>query len=153
LGERFNVEPDKIEAALQQLEQEARIIRASDGRLSANRVTVPVGSQTGWEAAVFDHFQALVSSVGRKLSLGAKSRSDDRVGGATLSFDVAKGHPYEHEVYGLLKRFRAEINEVWNRVATYNKSNPVDDASKVRVTFYMGQNVNRLDSGAESDGE
>ena len=107
---------------------------------------LPVGSQVGWGAAVYDHFQAMAKAIAHKLnSHGARSAQDDQIGGATLSFDLYPGHPQEAEVLSLLKRYRAEINELWSRVVeTTNEARsqgeePHEDAFK--VTFYMGQNI------------
>lgn len=107
----------------------------------ARTLTVPVNSNCGWEAAVWDHFQAVVTAIGIKLQRGApKSEADDIVGGATLSFDVYPGHPHSERVYGLLKRVRADVNEIWSEVAEYNR-NHLPPAEKSRVTFYFGQSV------------
>jgi hypothetical protein len=71
------------------------------------------------------------------------------VGGATLSFDVHPGHPYEARVLGLLREVRARVNELWNDVEAYNGKNR-DPARRVRRTyFYFGQYVE--DSGEDLD--
>lgn len=116
---------------------------------------LPVGSQVGWGAAVYDHFQAMAKAIANKLNRhGARSAQDDEIGGATLSFDIHSGHPYEAEVLSLLKRYRDEINELWAKVAETNHEarergdETPEDA--VKVTFYMGQNVEeRTCVGAE----
>ena len=107
---------------------------------------LPVGDQLGWGAAVYDHFQAMAKAIAHKLnSHGARSAQDDQIGGATLSFDLYPGHPHEAEVLSLLKRYRAEINELWTQVVeTTNEARargeePHEDSFK--VTFYMGQNI------------
>jgi hypothetical protein len=65
------------------------------------------------------------------------------IGGATLSFDVHPGHPLEAEVYDLLRSMRAQVNELWGRLSAHNRAHPIADADKVKVTFYLGQNVER----------
>ena len=107
---------------------------------------LPVGDQVGWGAAVYDHFQAMAKAIAHKLnSHGARSAQDDQIGGATLSFDIYPGHPKESEVLSLLKRYRAELNELWSQVvdttceAKEQGEDPPTDTYK--VTFYMGQNV------------
>jgi hypothetical protein len=48
----------------------------------------------GWEAAVFDHYQALVIALTTKLRLGqTHAAPNDTVGGSTFGFDVWPGHP------------------------------------------------------------
>jgi hypothetical protein len=107
---------------------------------------VPVGAEHGWEAAVFDHFQAVVRAIGSKVRRGlARSAHDDVVGGATLTFDVHPGHPYRDQVLGLLKRVRSEVNDLWTQVQRHNEQNPVPEESKFEVSFYFGQSVTPSD--------
>lgn len=132
-----------LSAVLGDLGSQAHIEKAEDesGGYVARTLTVPVDSSCGWEAAVWDHFQAVVTAIGIKLQRGApKSEADDIVGGATLSFDVYPGHPHSERVYGLLKRVRADVNEIWAEVAEYNREH-VPPNDKSRVTFYFGQSV------------
>ncbi|HWZ87572.1 MAG TPA: hypothetical protein VNW92_01945 [Polyangiaceae bacterium] len=131
----------RVDAALQLLIDQGRVCE-HDGQFTADTLSIPVGAEQGWEAAVFDHFQSVCTAIARKLRQGAKqSRSDDRVGGATLAFDVHDGHPYKDEVYESLARVRAQMNELWQRVVDYDRDNPVPDGQKQRVTFYFGQTV------------
>jgi hypothetical protein len=110
--------------------------------LRCSTLAIPVGSEQGWEAAVFDHFRAVATAIAAKLrTMGARSKANDAIGGATLSFDLEPGHPFEQEVYGLLKRVRADVNQVWDRVTAYNDKHPVDPESRIEVTFYVGQSV------------
>jgi hypothetical protein len=130
-----------VEAALRILLEQGRIYER-DGQFASDTLTIPVGATQGWEAAVFDHFQALCTALASKLRRGAKrSKADDIVGGATLAFDVHDGHPFKAEVYGSLARVRAELNELWGKVVEYDKEHPVPEDQKQRVTFYFGQYV------------
>lgn len=125
----------------------------ADGRLStgdperlndlrAGQLLIAVDAETGWEAAVFDHFQALVSAVGAKLQgAGPRSSQGDIVGGTTLTFDVSEQHPLYPEVLGLLARVRGDLNAVWKRVCDHNAEHPLSEDERVRVRFYFGQNV------------
>jgi hypothetical protein len=130
---------EDVEAALEQVIRDGRVERDERGDLRAAVFVVPLGEKRGWEAAVFDHFGAVASAIASKVQRGPGSRAGDRVGGATLSFDVSPGHPYEAEVYGLLARIRTDVNELWSR------------AEKVKVTFYFGQNVEQDGSVSPSD--
>jgi len=116
--------------------------RSGEPWLRCATLLIPVGSEQGWEAAVFDHFRAMATAIAAKLrTLGARSKPNDAIGGATMSFDLEPGHPHEQEVYGLLQRVRADVNQVWDRVTAYNAEHPVDLDKRIEVTFYVGQSV------------
>jgi hypothetical protein len=140
LAELLSCSSDDIERALEQLVADGRV-RRDGAELHADVFVVRVGDKRGWEAAVFDHFSAVASAIAAKVQRGPGSLPDDRIGGATLSFDVYRGHPHESEVYGLLSRIRADVSELWTRVSTENRAHPISDTDKVKVTFYFGQRV------------
>lgn len=129
-----------VDAAVERLSSDGRI-REQAGEWSCETCFIPQGTAVGWEAAVFDHFQALVAALCIKLRQGAiRSLPSDVVGGSTWSFDVWAGHPHAEEVYGLLKRQRAEVTALRTRVTAYNEQvGRPEDAD--RVTFYLGQSV------------
>jgi len=130
-----------VEAAIEILLGQGRISER-DGQFTADTLSIPVGAAQGWEAAVFDHFQAVCTALALKLRRGAKlSKADDIVGGATLAFDVHDEHPFKDEVFGNLAKVRAQMNELWERVVAYDKEHPVPEGQKQRVTFYFGQSV------------
>lgn len=118
--------------------------------LYAAELVIAVEAQKGWEAAVFDHYQALVSAIGAKLqATGARSSRGDVIGGTTLTFDVSDEHPLKGEVLGLLARVRGDLNAVWDRVCAYNAEHPLSEEERTRVRFYFGQNV--IDSDTKED--
>jgi hypothetical protein len=131
--------------AIDALIQEGRIERAQhEGSevLVCRRLTIPVGSEQGWETAVFDHFRASATAIVAKLQRkGPRSSHGDVVGGSTLSFSIRPGHPFEEQVYGLLTRVRTDLNQLWEQVAAHNQANPLDPEERIEVTFYFGQNV------------
>lgn len=142
LRERLGVvKAETLETALAELERDGSVRRDASGRYQSSMVTIPVGSRVGWEAAVFDHFQAVAKAIAAKLQLGPRSREQDIVGGATLSFDICAGHPLEAAVVGLLQRVRKEANELWQELEEHNRRQPVPEEQRIQVTFYMGQNV------------
>jgi hypothetical protein len=147
LSAQLAIEPADLETALAQLEQGGLIECQGIGAAAvfrAGKFLVPVDAEHGWEAAVFDHFQAVVRAIGLKLRSGVpRSVRDDVVGGATLSFDLCDGHPYLDEALALLRKVRAEVNELWTKVQTYNESHPICDEDKIDVSFYFGQSVVR----------
>lgn len=155
LSKRLPLDDALIEHAVADLVADARVSRPNDSRaapLTAATFTVPVGGEKGWESAVYDHFQAVTSAIANKLRIsGARSSGADVVGGATLSFDLYRGHPHEREVYGLLERVRAEVNELWQQVRAANTARPVAEEERIRVTFYFGQNVDDVESVEDSN--
>ncbi|MDD9933788.1 MAG: hypothetical protein OXT09_09300 [Myxococcales bacterium] len=154
LAEAVGMSGQSIAEPLAELEAEGRIECGDDGKWRAATLTIPVGAQAGWEAAVFDHYQAVAKAIAHKLRGGSpRSESRDVIGGATLSFDVHPGHPHGEEVYALLHDIRAQVNALWDRVSTHNRDNP-PPPERDRVTFYFGQNVEELDEsepGEEGD--
>jgi hypothetical protein len=134
------------EQAVAALIEDGRVERVQNesGRelLRCTTLVIPVGAERGWEAAVFDHFRAVATAIAAKLrNAETRSRNEDLIGGSTLSFSIERGHPFEAQVYGLLKRVRADINALWNQVTEYNAARPVDPEQRVEVTFYFGQSV------------
>jgi hypothetical protein len=142
-----------IEHAIEALLHDGRIDREQQGGvelLVCRKLSIPVGAELGWEAAVFDHFRAVATAIAAKLHRqGARSSHGDIVGGSTLTFSIRAGHPFEQEVYGLLARVRADLNELWSRVAAHNQANVLDPEQRTEVTFYFGQNV----IAAEAEGK
>ncbi|HEX4341304.1 MAG TPA: hypothetical protein VH062_35590 [Polyangiaceae bacterium] len=139
-----------VDHAVEGLIAEGRV-RREGGTLSAESFVVPVGSEQGWEAAVFDHFSAVASAIAAKVRRGARSDAGDVVGGATLTFEVAPDHPNLEEVYGLLARIRRDVNDVWARVMQHNERHALDEARKIKVTVYFGQNVDDSDEDVQEE--
>jgi hypothetical protein len=124
----------------------------SPGLLSANTFLVPVGTEQGWEAAVFDHFQTVAKAIAAKARCGKTVSSHrDTIGGATLSFDLTPDHPYADEVLGLLAKIRKDVNELWGKVSSYNQKCPIPDSKRTRVFFYFGQNVETFNEENEHE--
>ncbi|MDX2050806.1 MAG: hypothetical protein SFV15_00350 [Polyangiaceae bacterium] len=146
---RLNVQPVLVEAAFAALLAEGRVVQDLDpNRYSAKTLLVPVGSTSGWEAAVFDHFKAMAGAIASKLRGGTpQSKHADVVGGATLHFEISAGHPHEEEVLNLLSAHRAAVNALWTRVCAHNAEHPIPESDIVTVCHYFGQNV----IGAESE--
>jgi hypothetical protein len=141
-----------VDRALTHLEREGRV-RDVGGKFRADTFVVPVGSAKGWEIAVFDHFSAVARAIAAKVLRGApQSEADDVVGGATLTFELSASHPLRSEVRGLLRRVRAEVNELWSRVGEHNDRHPLGDAEKELVTFYFGQNAEDRDTDERENG-
>ncbi|HVU03693.1 MAG TPA: hypothetical protein VHE30_18165 [Polyangiaceae bacterium] len=135
--------------AVQTLVAEGKL--AEEGAsLRAVDLVVPVGSTLGWEVAVFDHFRAVVNAIAAKVRLGrASSAGSDVVGGATLSFDVHPGHPFEPRVERLLQDVRRDVSALWNDVEAYNAEHPPPAGALRRIFFYFGQYVERSDDDGD----
>ncbi len=143
LGTELALAPEVVSRALAALFADERVADVN-GKLVAQTLHIPVGSEQGWEVAVSDHFRAMASAIIAKLRV-ARSEANDRVGGATLAFTVPAGHPFEEQVYGLLERTRRDVNALWNAVTEYNRQSPPPESAP-RVTFYFGQNVTGPDT-------
>lgn len=151
LAKALRLDDQAVADALDRLVGDGEVRVDADGLAVCEACMIPVGASAGWEAAVFDHYQALAKAVANKLrTIGAESRFHDRVGGATLSFDISEHHPEAEVVLGLLEKVRADLNEVWDRVVALESEQPVPEEEKIKVTFYFGQNVEFLGEDADA---
>lgn len=154
LADAVGVPRSSLEAPLAGLQGDGRISRDDSGGWTAPTLSIAVGAAAGWEAAVFDHYQAVAKAIAHKLRGGARlSQSKDIVGGATLSFDIHPDHPHESEVLALLQDTRQRINQLWEQVSSYNRAHPPPN-DRTRVTFYFGQNVEgQTENGTPSNAQ
>lgn len=113
-----------------------RVERLGSGELRALEFIVPLGATVGWEAAVFDHVQAVVQTICQRLRNEEEDR--DWVGGSTYTFDVWSGHPLEAEVKGQLSELRRRCGELRLRVSNYNNENGIAKQYE-QITTYLGQ--------------
>ena len=125
---------------------EARESTEADERAGATvyasrELFIPIDAAVGWEAAVYDHFQALVGTICRKLALPANAREQELTGGSTYSFAVWPGHPHEDEVTATLKRFRAEQSALRAKVDAFNAAHGIAEAERRKVITYAGQHI------------
>jgi hypothetical protein len=121
----------------------------------STRFDVPVGQSEGWEAAVLDHFQAVVTALCVKLRLGtARSADREAVGGSTYMLDVWPGHPMAEEARSTLSRLRELVSDLRTRIDEHNAaSERPRDASDGEVTVYVGQFVKTNDDQGATDDE
>jgi hypothetical protein len=148
LSEVLNVPLEEVQSCLAYLVTAGKV-KKEDDHYEALTFDIPVGASHGWEAAVCDHFRAVSNAIAAKVE-SPRSRSDDRIGGTTFKFTVYEGHPSAERVFGLLARFREELNELWEATSAHNAAHPIpEDAT--RVTFYFGQNL--TSDGLASEGE
>lgn len=152
LIQQTSLPPERIDEALEALLIEGRIYQeASDADedggggevlYHCEACIIPMSDPAGWEAALFDHFQAMVRAVCIKLREGRLGTLPaDVLGGSTYSFDVWDGHPYEKRVLGLLKSMREQVSELRSDVTAYNQQQKTRPPSSYEVNFYCGQSV------------
>jgi hypothetical protein len=148
-----SVSPEELDRALERLLAQGRIeAQEQDGttRYVSRVLFIPIDASVGWEAAVFDHFHALVSTICAKLGLSPSAKEHDSVGGSTYSFSVWPGHPFEQEVLATLKRFRSEQSALRAKVDTHNQSHGIP-ARHTKVVTYAGQHL--IDEGEDESKE
>lgn len=124
-----------------------RIESAGEARYRARAFAVPLGAEHGWEAALLDHYHALVRTMCQKLRGPAEAHEADTVGGSTYTFAVWEGHPLRDEVLRSLARFRSQHSELRERVDTYNRAHPLP-ARYEQVVVYGGQSVTPEDDSS-----
>jgi hypothetical protein len=146
LAEIVPVDDALLDASLSRLVAESAVCRTtteSGVTYDCATCVIEAGDAAGWEAAVFDHYQAMVSALVAKLRSG-KRRADfaDQVGGSTFVFDLWRGHPLLDDALGYLRRVREQGSLLRKRIAEHNESNAAQaGAAAVRVVAYVGQTV------------
>lgn len=155
LGSHLGLPSNDLDASLARLVASKSIVQTavngSDG-YAAHGFVVSLDQASGWEAAVFDHFQAVVTTICRKLTVDANTATGpDHVGGSTFTLEVWPGHPLEAEVLGELGRFRERLGDLRGRVLAYNRASAVP-RQRSKVVIYGGQSVVEHDDQEESDG-
>lgn len=138
LRRQISVPEPALRDAIEALCSDGRVIE-QEGRLVAPSFDIPVGAEFGWEAAISDHFRAMVTAIALKLKHG-RAAHGDRNGGETLGFLVHDDHPMQQQVYDLLQSTRQRVDQLWTQVVEYNRAHPPPENSD-RVTFYFGQSV------------
>jgi len=155
IAERIPMDATELGNVLSSLVTEGRVAVKGQGSktsYSTDGCVVPLGSAVGWEAAVFDHYQALVTALCTKLRLGrARAVEGDCVGGSTYSAHVWEGHPLEGEALGLLQRTRDQASDLRARIESYNAAHPAPEHGDKRVIFYVGQAVLGLEEAGDEE--
>jgi hypothetical protein len=143
LGEFAASNPSQIDAALAQLVALGKVTASGEGDVRsyrAERLEVLLEAAAGWEAAVFDHFRAMVQTICQRLTTARNGDAAQRVGGSTFTLDVWEGHPLAQEAYGVLARFRSEHAALFERVEQHNAEHARPDDYD-QVVIYAGQHV------------
>jgi hypothetical protein len=149
IAARAQVEPQVLEEPLRDLVVSGSVTQATDDdgevRFRAPSLVIPIGAPAGWEAALFDHFKAMVTTAMVRLNESTPSQESSESGGSTYTIDVWPGHPLENEVYGSLGEIRARLSDLRSRVVEFNKAHE-RPAAYSRVVTYAGQHVIREES-------
>jgi hypothetical protein len=138
----------EVDGALERLLGAGRVQRDgdhADPRYRATGFVVAIGAESGWEAALLDHFHALVRTICQKLRQGAESSAADTVGGSTYTFAVWPGHPQRDEVLETLRRFREQLTTLRTEVDRHNEHHGVPSDYE-QVVIYGGQSVTKQGS-------
>jgi hypothetical protein len=155
-AEHLHVEPQHLQPSLDRLVSSQRVVLLSDApelRYRADHCVIPVGDETGWEASVFDHYQAVVTTICSKLRSGAnRARAEAPIGGSTYTYDVWPGHPHYAEVADQLPRLRQQAVQLRQKVEAFNAEHMAPhESQRERFIAYVGQTVVReevLDEGS-----
>jgi hypothetical protein len=144
---------DPLDAALAKLVSDGRVTASeTEGRIHyrSAECVIPIGTLGGWEAAVFDHYQAMVTALCTKLRLGkTHATADEWIGGSTYGFAVWEGHPEFAEATGFLKETRSRAVAIRKRVEAYNAGHAAPEGALRQVIAYVGQTV----LGLEDEGD
>jgi hypothetical protein len=136
-------DPARLERALERLLALKKITvhgKAAERTYHAERLEVLLEAEVGWEAAIFDHYRAMVQTICHRLASAQGGSAIQRVGGSTFTFDVWPGHPLAEEAYGTLARFRAQHAELYERIEQHNAQHG-RPANYEQVVIYAGQHV------------
>lgn len=143
-------ETSEIDRALTRLMEEGHVQKHGTepaATYSAEEVVITAEDPAGWEAAVFDHYQALVTTVTAKLrTRTAETAERDWIGGSTYSYDVWPGHPSFDETVSFLKATRERALSLRNRIERHNATHSAPSGEPLKVLVYFGQTVLGLDN-------
>lgn len=154
LLELSQLEPRLVDQALSKLLADGRVTHhGSAGDVYASSECVlPLGQAAGWEAAVFDHYQAVVTAICAKLASGnTRAEHGEHMGGSTYSVEVWPGHPLFDEALGQLQALRNAAQRLRQRVDELNRTLPRPANSVLRVITYVGQSVNESNDNLENE--
>jgi hypothetical protein len=142
LADLTHFELPELEAALARLVTAGRLEQVSGAQATLYRTSslyVPVGAPAGWEAAIFDHFQAMVKTICCRLREDrTMPGTRDTVGGSTFTIDVWPGHPNEEQVHSTLANFRSILVELRRQTDEFNAAHGIPEQHD-QVVLYVGQ--------------
>jgi DNA-binding transcriptional ArsR family regulator len=135
---------ERLSAPLSRLLENGSVERVLEGErplLQSQKFFVSERAATGWEAAVYDHYRAVVRTICNRLEPEeVRAPFLESIGGSTYTFDVGPDHPLEAEVLGLLSTFRAQCHDLRQRVALHNETQGRSPQGQ-NVVVYVGESV------------
>ena len=146
LSARLKADPEEVFDALDLLLDDGSVHTFTDEngtptfRAKTYHVAGAEQAGVGWEAAIYDHVQAMSATIIQSLRLEPGDVRRQQVGGGTYSYDVWEGHPHYQEVLELLADNRRRASELRQKVQSYNEANGLAE-SVTRSTYYCGQYV------------
>jgi len=160
IADLVKLKPKELAPILERLVQSGRVqSQAADSSgsgetlYSSALLVVESSGGAGWEASVYDHFQAMVRTICSRLEDAPDARQYAGFsGGSTYSFDVGLEHPLRDEVLSTLAQFRERCSDLRKRVMAYNEAHGEPESIE-RVVTYAGQSVicNPKDKRGELD--
>lgn len=137
-------QPSDLGDALERLEREGRVRRnpsAEGDQFASDHCVIPFSEPLGWEAAVFDHYQAVVTAIVTKLRHGRRQAvPGEHEGGSTYTFDIWRGHPHTDEVLAFLQNTRERAVALRKKVEAHGLGEVAEEL-RFRVIAYVGQTV------------
>lgn len=123
----LSLERERLRPLVDELVAQGRLKAVStdggEARYTSMGCVIPLGESQGWEVAVFDHYQAMVTAICTKLRAGRqRAAPSDKIGGSTFSYTVWEGHPHYEEATSFLLRFRREGVALREKIARYNQT-------------------------------
>lgn len=154
VAELSGVGAEALEPVLRRLSELGRVRERTTGEqveLVSSAFYVAADAEVGFEAAIYDHYRAVVRTLCTRLEpLEVREPFKDSIGGSTYTFDVGPGHPLEGEVLSLLSNLRAQCHDLRQRVAEHNRTAGLSQ-SGADVVVYVGQSVLARDEQEPTD--
>jgi hypothetical protein len=155
LAHRMSLGPDALDSALESLTAAGRDTakQQDEGILyTSAELVIRADANVGWEAAVLDHFQALVRTIVAKLRRQpADAEWQGLIGGSTYTFVVWPGHPHYAEACDELASFRGRRSNLRTRVDAYNAEHGIPKQHQ-RIVSYYGQCIVADESEERDEG-
>ena len=99
--------------------------------------TPTLSAPSGWEAAVFDHFQAVVQTIVQRIERRTVDPAAP-IGGSTYRFDIWPSHPLEGRVQAQLTEIRERLSALRSEVTEHNERVGLPPQYR-QVALYVGQ--------------
>lgn len=155
MATQMRVHSHELQPALQELLTTGRVVEdAGTGevkRYRADDCVIERSNELGWEGAVFDHYQAVVSALTARLRDNAGSLPENWQGGTTFTYDLWEGHPHLEEVAAFLEDSRKLGRELRRKVEDFNQAHEADERRRLTFLAYVGQSVRDEAPGDDDD--